>query len=206
MAYFPFFVELEKKEGLIVGGGQVAFRKIEKLLPYGPHLTVVAPEIDGRIMQEKSIAKMLRAYVEDDLAGKDFVIAATGVHEINAAVARACKSRRIPVNSVDDVDNCSFLFPALARCGALSVGISTAGASPSAAVYIKEAVEELLPEHFAKILEFLQEMRTLLKVQFPGEENRSLRMELAHALFTACLKKGNVLPEAEWKKMLRMRA
>ncbi len=43
MGYFPFFVDLSNKEGLIAGGGRIALRKIEKLLPYGPRLTVAAP-------------------------------------------------------------------------------------------------------------------------------------------------------------------
>ena len=49
MGYFPFFMELEGREGLVVGGGAVALRKLQKLLPYGPRLTVAAPEIRPEI-------------------------------------------------------------------------------------------------------------------------------------------------------------
>ena len=49
MGYFPFFVELKGKRGLIVGGGIVAERKVRKLLPYEPELLVVAPKIDDGI-------------------------------------------------------------------------------------------------------------------------------------------------------------
>ena len=45
MAYFPFFIELEQKDGLIVGGGRVALGKARRLLPYGPRLTVAAPQL-----------------------------------------------------------------------------------------------------------------------------------------------------------------
>ena len=49
MGYFPFFVDLEGREGLVVGGGAVALRKLQKLLPYGPRLTVAAPELLAEI-------------------------------------------------------------------------------------------------------------------------------------------------------------
>ena len=49
MGYFPFFMEIEDKKGVVLGGGQVAARKVEKLLPFGPRLICIAPVICGRI-------------------------------------------------------------------------------------------------------------------------------------------------------------
>lgn len=202
MAYFPFFIELEKKEGLVVGGGQVAFRKIERLLPYGPRLTVVAPKMDESVMQVEKIVKIMRAYKESDLQGKDFVIAATDNRYVNQEVADVCKRRRIPVNSVDDIENCSFLFPALVHRGALSVGICTGGTSPPAAIYVKKMIESILPDQIEEILDFLQEMRTMLKTQFPKERDRLIRMKTAQSLFEACLEKNGTLSEAEWTSVI----
>ena len=42
MAYFPFFMDIEKKKALIVGGGNVAQRKVEKLLPFGCSMTIIS--------------------------------------------------------------------------------------------------------------------------------------------------------------------
>ena len=59
MGYFPFFVDLSNKEGLIAGGGRVALRKIEKLLPYGPRLTVAAPFFLEEIEEIKELVTLL---------------------------------------------------------------------------------------------------------------------------------------------------
>ena len=49
MAYFPFYIDIENKKILVVGGGTVALRKIEKLMPFSPDITVVAPKICDEI-------------------------------------------------------------------------------------------------------------------------------------------------------------
>ena len=198
MAYFPFFVDLNGKEGLIVGGGIVALRKVEKLLPYGAKLTVIAENIHPEL-QENSLIKCLEIHFTDvALEGKTFVIAATDDVEVNRAVAAACHARHIPVNVVDDKENCSFLFPALVKRGDLTVGISTGGASPSAAIYIKEKIEGMLPESLEEILSFLGSYREVVKEKYPVEK----RSAALKALFSVCMEKGRPLAEAEANKIL----
>ena len=114
MAYFPFFVDLEGQRGLIVGGGTVALRKAEKLLPYGPALTVVAPEPVSELAA-LPVELTRREFQPEDLDRADFVIAATDNEEENHRISALCQGRKIPVNVVDDKEACSFLFPAL--CG-----------------------------------------------------------------------------------------
>ena len=138
MAYFPMFVELEGRPCLIVGGGAVALRKARKLLPYGPCLTVVAQSFVPELEALEGAALCRRAFRPRDVEGQALVVAATGDGALNREIAALCRARRIPVNAVDDKDNCTFLFPALVRRGPLSIGISTGGASPTAAVYVKE--------------------------------------------------------------------
>ena len=145
MAYFPMFVELEGRPCLIVGGGAVALRKARKLLPYGPCLTVVAQSFVPELEALEGAALCRRAFRPRDVEGQALVVAATGDGALNREIAALCRARRIPVNAVDDKDNCTFLFPALVRRGPLSIGISTGGASPTAAVYVKEKIEAALP-------------------------------------------------------------
>lgn len=116
MAYFPFFVDLEGQRGLIVGGGTVALRKAEKLLPYGPALTVVAPEPVSELAA-LPVELTRREFQPEDLDRADFVIAATDNEEENYRISALCQGRKIPVNVVDDKEACSFLFPALVRRG-----------------------------------------------------------------------------------------
>ncbi len=205
MGYFPFFVELQETRGLVVGGGKIACHKVEKLLPYGPRLTVVAPEVikeisDLKAANENRLAIMRRKFAVEDLEEKQFVIAAADDSKVNCTVANLCRERNILINSVDDKENCSFYFPALITCGKLSVGISTGGASPTAAAYMKELIAEVIPDHMEEILDFLYGMRSVLKEIYP--EDRKQRMHAAKAMFAACLERCRPLSEEEWKSIL----
>lgn len=193
MAYFPFFVDLEGQRGLIVGGGTVALRKAEKLLPYGPALTVVAPEPVSELAA-LPVELTRREFQPEDLDRADFVIAATDNEEENHRISALCQGRKIPVNVVDDKEACSFLFPALVRRGSLSVGVSTGGSSPTAAIWLKEQIEGLLPEQTEEILTWLEAQRPLLKERLPNQRARAARFA---RLFAACLERGRPLTEEE---------
>lgn len=187
MAYFPFFVELDGQEGLIVGGSAVALRKIEKLLPYGPRLTVCAPDISTEIRAIPGLVLLERAFDPEFLEGKAFAIAATDDPEVNHLISRLCRERRIPVNVVDDRDYCTFLFPALVKRGGLSVGISTGGASPSAAIYWKKRIDALVPEDTGGLLDYLNGLRERVKQTVSDEMARS---EILSILFHTCVENG----------------
>jgi len=191
MAYFPFFVDFSGKEGLIVGGGTVALRKIEKLLPFGPTLTVCASALRPELREMSELKLRPQPFSPDLLEGKAFVIAATDDREVNHHVAACCRERGIPVNVVDDPAECTFLFPALVKRGDLTVGISTGGASPSAAVWVKERVEEILPERMDEILACLAELRCRMR-----EKGESCSGVYA-AAFEACIRLGRSLTDEE---------
>ena len=200
MGYFPFFVQIESAPALIVGGGTVALRKAEKLLPYGPRLTVVAPEICPELAALPSLTLVRRPFRAEDVEEMVFVIAAAGDRALNHQVARLCRERGIPVNVVDDKEACSFLFPALVKRGELSVGISTGGSSPTAAIWLKEQIADLLPEGLEAILAWLEEQRPLLKARWPEERSRARGFS---ALFAACLAAGRPLAEEEREQCLK---
>lgn len=194
MAYFPFFVELSGAEGLIVGGAAVARRKIEKLLPYGPRLTVCAPDISDEIRSIPGLCLLELAFVPELLEGMAFVIAATGDPRVNHRISRLCRERRIPVNVVDDRDACSFLFPALVKRGNLSVGISTGGASPTGAVYWKKRIDAMIPEQFGDLLDWLDSLRAPVKEALSDE---GVRSRFFSALFEVGLERGHPLDRDE---------
>lgn len=200
MAYFPFFVELDHQEGLIVGGSTVALRKIEKLLPYGPRLTVCAPDISPEIQAIPGLRLLWQGFVPELVEDKAFVIAATDDRALNHRISELCRERRIPVNVVDDRDYCSFLFPALVKRGSLSVGISTGGASPTGAVYWKKQIDAMIPERFGEILDCLDSAREPAKEMLPDEAGRS---RCFAALFAACVERGGPLDSQEVEGFLR---
>ena len=192
MGYFPFFVDLEGREGLVVGGGAVALRKLQKLLPYGPRLTVAAPELLAEIEALPGLTRLRRSFAPAMLEGKGFVIAATDDREVNRGIAALCRERGIPVNAVDDKEQCTFLFPALVTRGDLTVGVSTAGASPSAAAGVGRRVSERLPEDFGELLDDLASLRPMVRKRV-AEENRAA---VFARLFSACMEEGFPLKEA----------
>ena len=186
MAYFPFFMDIEGQNCLIVGGGKVALRKAEKLLPYGPVIHVVSPGFAEEFFSMSALYLTEGQFRPEMLENMSFVIAATDDAELNHRVSVLCRARNIPVNVVDDKDACSFIFPALVKRGALSVGISTGGASPSAAIYLKDRINALLPERLDEILSFLEAARIDVKSTFPAEEDRSAVLK---ELFTLCMQR-----------------
>ncbi len=198
MAYFPFFMDLKGREGLVVGGGAVAARKIGKLLPYGPRLTVAAPEILPEIEELPGLTLLSRVFDPAMLEGKFFVIAATDDREANREIAALCRERGTLVNAVDDKEQCTFLFPALVKRGDLTVGVSTAGASPSAAAWVKRRVDEAVPEDFGELLDYLASLRSMVRARVP----EARRAAVFSRLFSVCLEGGFPLEEAALEAVL----
>ena len=213
MGYFPFFVELKGKRGLIVGGGIVAERKVRKLLPYEPELLVVAPKIDDGIWKLSEEIKEKRKKNEDtselilserdfettNLEKMDFVIAATSDETLNARIAKLCEERNILVNVVDDKEKCGFLFPSLIREGKLSIGISTEGASPRVATTFRARLSADIPERMEEILDYLEKIRPFAKMAIEDDKKRAaFLMDLADV----CMEKGRPLTETECEILL----
>lgn len=210
MGYFPFFMEIEGAKGVIVGGGKVAARKVEKLIPFGPALTVISPEMDGRIVQLESMLKRRRGEkatlaleyreaLEGDLEGAAFVIAATDEETVNARFSEYCRKRKILVNVVDDREKCTFFFPALVKDGSLTVGISTDGKSPAAAAYVRKEIEHKLPEGLGSTIEILGMLRDeVLEVS----DDQSVRAGILEKLFYYCLRREGEVSLSELRELL----
>lgn len=200
MGYFPFFADLSGKEGLIVGGGPVALRKVKKLLPYGPRLTVCAPKLLPALEQYPELTLLRHAFSPELLQGKFFVLAATDDRDLNRKISLLCQRKRIPVNVADDKDYCTFLFPALVHQGPLSIGISTGGTSPSGAIYLKEQIAALIPEKFGAILEALSTVRQPIQAEIADGKTREA---LFTRLFLESLQVGRPLTAQEVAQIQR---
>ncbi len=200
MAYFPFFIDLEGREGLIIGGGAVALRKVRKLLPYGPRLTVAAPELTPELAELPGVTLLRRPFAPDLLEGKFFAVAASGDHGVNRAAAALCREKGVLVNVADDKDGCNFLFPALVKRGDLSIGVSTAGASPSAAVWAKRQIAARIPEDFGELLAYLDALRPMVRERIPEEDRRAAAFS---RLFAAALQRGFPLAQDDLSAVLQ---
>ena len=200
MPYFPMFIDLKNKPVLIIGGGAVALRKLQKLMPYGVIPTVIAPHILPELETLPDVKLCKRSFSTSDLRPRpSLVIAATDNKATNRRISALCQKRHIPVNVADDPALCSFLFPALIQQGAFSAGISTGGASPVAAAYFKERLRELLPEGLDNLLSWLESLRPALKASIPEQNQRAA---VFRRLFDACMAKGAPLTQTETEKYI----
>ena len=188
MPCFPMFVDLKGKRILVLGGGKVALRKVKKLLPFGANITVTAPRVEPELEAIPGMEIRRHPFRLADLLPRPaLVIAATDDNQVNARAARWCRRLHISVNVADNPLDSSFLFPALVERGVFCVGISTGGASPTAAVYFKERMEELLPEGLENILGYLEGKREELKKTLPDQSARAAALR---ELFDTCLELG----------------
>ncbi|RUM57451.1 MAG: bifunctional precorrin-2 dehydrogenase/sirohydrochlorin ferrochelatase [Persephonella sp.] len=166
MAYFPLFIDLKDKNILIVGGGKVAERKIDVLLQFLPNITVITKEIKSERIKElyekNKIRLKLKPFDMEDLKDRDLVIVAVDNIPLQEKIYRECVKRKIPVNSVDSLDFCSFIFPAIVREDDIVIGISTSGKAPSLAGKLKEIIRDCLPENLKSVLKDMVRLRESL--------------------------------------------
>ena len=164
---------LEGRPVLFFGGGQVALRKLTGLLPCGPCITVVAPELHPQVAKMADAgqcsyrATVFSASLLDDLPVPVLVFAATGAAELNKEIARQCGQRGILCNSADDPKSSSFRVPAVLRRGPVTLAIATNGCSPALSRLLKERLDAWLDPGWGSLAELFGSMRTLVKKTFP---------------------------------------
>ncbi len=142
---YPIVLDLAGVPVLVVGGGRVALRKIEGLVAAHADVTVVAPAV-GEAIHALPVHVATRPWAPSDLDAARLVVTATYDPAVNAAVSAEARLRGIWVNSADDPANCTFTLPAVARDGAVTVAVSTGGASPALASHLRTEIERWLAE------------------------------------------------------------
>jgi precorrin-2 dehydrogenase/sirohydrochlorin ferrochelatase len=165
---------------LVIGAGPVGLEKIEGLLAADAHVVVVAPEAEpavAELAREGSLIWHRRPYEEADLEGALLVFAATSDTELNVRVFRQAERRAMLVNVVDVPPLCNFIMPAIVRNGAVSIAISTSGASPALAKRLKREIAEQFGEPYAVLAELLNDIRGWAKESFATYQERKVFFE-----------------------------
>ncbi|WP_046003842.1 siroheme synthase CysG [Pseudoalteromonas rubra] len=169
MQYLPIFTKLDNKPVLVVGGGEVALRKIRALLKARADVTVLAPEFCDELMQlsEQGELSLKQAYFSAEAVdGMALVIAATDNDDVNAQVSDAADARNIFVNVVDDQPKCSFIFPSIVDRNPITIAISSAGTAPVLARRLREKLETLIPQHIGPLAQLVGGFRDKVKGRF----------------------------------------
>jgi len=170
--YYPVFLNLQGKRCVVIGGGEVAERKVLALLDAGAAVTVISPELTERLAGLKRAGRIEHAerrYQDGDLDGAFVVIAATSDMDVNRKVSK--EAGNIPVNVVDVPDLCTFIVPSVIKRGDLTIAVSTSGASPALSRSIREELEEFYTEEFGVFLQYLAGVRrTVTGADIPPEK------------------------------------
>jgi precorrin-2 dehydrogenase/sirohydrochlorin ferrochelatase len=183
MAYYPIFADLCGRPCLVVGGGEVATKKVEGLLQARAIVTVISPAVTDTIRQYAAageIRHLRRPYEQGDLKGFFLAYAATGVAEVDGLMAAEARNHGVLLNIVDRPALCDFITPAVVRRGDLSIAISTNGSSPGFAKRLRQEIEALIgPEYGAALESVAAQREKLLRGGGTDQSDRHERIETA---------------------------
>lgn len=175
---YPVNLVVAGRRCVVVGGGEVAARKVDGLLAAGADVIVVAPSVDPSIRSRGEVAIFERAYRAGDLDGAWLAIAATDDPEVNRRVHDDGEALRVWVNAADDPPACSFTLPAVLRQGPVQIAVSTSGHSPALAAWIRSQIGEILGPEVALLAEWLSEAREEIKASGRSTEDVDWRTAL----------------------------
>jgi siroheme synthase-like protein len=164
--YYPIFLNIKGKRCVVVGGGQVALRKVKMLLDGRANVFVISPNPHPeiiRLSKRKAIHLIQRDYKAGDLKNAAITHACTNVKVVNRKVAEEAKKAGVLVNVGDDPERSNFITPSFFKRGNLTVAVSTAGVSPAFAKKIRAKLEKRFGQEYASLLSLIGEIRSTLK-------------------------------------------
>lgn len=173
--WYPIYLDIENRNVVIIGGGNVCARKAETMMNYGARVTVVSPDFTDEIekwAREGCLQLRRKKYDEGDLDDANIVIASTDDERINTQIATDCRQRRIPVNVVDVTHLCEFIVPAIIEKGSIQIAVSTGGKSPVIARTLKEDLNRLIGPEYDEANQALGSLREGAKKVLPTDVDR----------------------------------
>ena len=165
MIFFPAMLNLKDRSVVVVGGGKIASFKIEKLLDFTKNITIISPKIDSytkEMIDKYNLVYIDREYKSGDIDGNFIVVVAVDDINIQKEIYTEANSKGILCNSVDSIEYCDFIFPSYMKKDDLIIAISTSGASPSMAKYLRRFIESLIPNSIVSKLKELKSIRESL--------------------------------------------
>jgi precorrin-2 dehydrogenase/sirohydrochlorin ferrochelatase len=168
---YPVYLDLTDAPVLVVGAGPVAARKVEGLAAAGALVRVVAPEVSPSLKRELVAELRERRFEAGDLDGVRLVVTATGDRDVDAAVAAAATDAGLWVNAADQPADCTFILPAIARNGPLTIAVSTGGSSPALARRLRDHAAALLTDEVASLADRLAAARAAVRASGASTED-----------------------------------
>jgi uroporphyrin-III C-methyltransferase/precorrin-2 dehydrogenase/sirohydrochlorin ferrochelatase len=206
MQHLPIFFDVKQQPCVVIGGGEIATRKITLLLRAGAEITVVAPELCdsvAKLATDGKIQHIARKYQADDLNQAVLAIGATDNLERNQQIAQDARARKIPVNVVDNPHDGNFIMPSIIDRSPVIAAVSTGGASPVLARLIRTRLESLIPAGYGRLAELASQFRDKVKHKIPDAAQRRrfwdciLQGGVAERVFSGHMQEAEHLMEKE---------
>lgn len=173
--FYPVFLKIKDRLCVVVGGGNVAERKVKTLLNDGARVKVISPALSEdlqALVNDGSILWEPRGYQLGDLQGAYLAFAATNRKDINEQVYYDGSQAAIPVNTIDNQELCDFIVPSRVERGKLQIAISTSGASPALTKHLRQELENHFGDEYDLFLDWMQQLRNWLLENEPAEAKR----------------------------------
>ncbi|MCB1190727.1 MAG: bifunctional precorrin-2 dehydrogenase/sirohydrochlorin ferrochelatase [Leptospiraceae bacterium] len=174
---FPVFLNLDEKDVLVVGGGNVALEKLISLRMTGAMITLIAKEISEKtreyIKSFNRITVLEREIETRDLDDRFLIFAATNNSTLNAELRKYAKQKKIWINAVDDPPNCDFYSASVVDKGPIRIAISTNGGFPGISKVLRKALEIVLPDTDKDSFQKLFGIRKKLQETITNSKERS---------------------------------
>ena len=178
MKTLPISVNLEGMPVLVIGGGSQALEKIEKILPYGPALTVLSPELDPglrALIAEHGIRYWEGRYAPEQLEGFRLVFAAVNDPAVSARIHADTRGRPLLLNAVDVPRYCDFMMPAVVQGERFSIAVSTGGEVAGFAKQLRQQLEGAVARE-DELVEVLAKIRRIFKRKYDTFQDRRERL------------------------------
>jgi len=175
LEYLPVFFDIRERRCVVVGGGDVAARKVGLLLRAGGRVHVTAPQLNEELAAleaQGDIHWQQGGYEVARLDDAALVVAATDDAALNRRVSEQARERNIPVNVVDQPALCSFIFPSIVDRAPVTVAVSTGGASPVLARMLRAHLEAVIPAGYGRLAALMGEFRSKVRERFSGTDQR----------------------------------
>lgn len=173
--FYPIYLNLTGKRIVVIGGGEIAERKIEPLLESGANVKVVSPEVTARILllaSEKKIELHRRPFRAGDCSDATLVLSATDDASVSRDVFEDARRAGALVNTADQPALCDFIMPAVVRRGDIAIAISTSGTSPGLAARLRQKIARLIGPEYGRLAQLLSEARPQIQKRIPGQDER----------------------------------
>ncbi len=206
MQQLPIFYDVKQQLCLVIGGGEIATRKVTLLLRAKARVRVIAPELCTslqRLADNGRVEHLARTYQPSDLDDATLVIGATNNLEVNREIAVAARRQRIPVNVVDNPEDGNFIMPSIIDRSPVVAAVSTGGASPVLARLIRSRLESLIPAGYGRLAELAAKFRDRVKAKIDDPVQRRRFWDcifqggVAERVFSGHMQEAEVLMERE---------